>query len=78
MSDTLKAFWEENTSSLHKTLKSAKKAHLHPYVFRVWLNSKLEILGQEPVWCYGTQAATIKYADALIAEKARHSITERR
>ncbi|MEE0979582.1 MAG: hypothetical protein UH625_09275 [Muribaculaceae bacterium] len=69
MNDILKAFWEEKTSTLFKTLKDAKKAHKFPYVYRVWLNSKLEIIGKEPVWCYGAQACTVKGADSYIAGK---------
>lgn len=69
MNETIKAFWEQHTNKLFKTLKIARTAHKTPYVYRVWLNSKLEIIGQEPVWGYGTQISTIKSADAIIAER---------
>ncbi len=69
MDEIMKAFWEEKSSTLYKTLKMAKAAHKFPYVYRVWLNSKLEIIGKEPVWCYGIQACSVKRADELIAEK---------
>lgn len=69
MNETIKAFWVENSSQLFKTLKNAKAAHKSPYVYRVWLNSKLEIIGKEPVWGYGTQITTIKSADAIIADR---------
>lgn len=68
MNEIIKAFWEEKTSTLCKTLKDAKKIHKFPYVYRVWLNSKLEIIGREPVWCYGISVCPIKRADSIIAE----------
>lgn len=69
MNEYLRAYWEEKTSTLCKTLKVAKKAHKFPYIYRVWLNSKLEIIGQEPVWCYGISVCTIKRADSIIADR---------
>lgn len=65
----IKTFYEERTDSFYKTLKQAKSAHKHPYVYRAWTDESGKILGKYALYAYGDTVGTIANADKELAQK---------
>lgn len=71
----IKTFYEERTGLFYKTLKLAKSACKHPYVYRAWIDGGGRILGKYALYAYGDAVGTIARADEELAKRVRHDVS---
>ena len=67
----VKCFYEEQTKTIHSTLKDAKLSSNHPCVYRCWMADG-EIKAMAQLLHYGVQFRTIKSADERISEAIKN------